>query len=117
MHSKYDIVLWRIEQYIGFMFDQSVDGFDQETSDVASEYAALSDPNAGNAAGVYGWRDQTTIPGVAMSDFRGGAGQRLLDSQNASASAFYDSAFVDCRVEGEVSIAPSMMLDRKSVVV
>jgi len=109
MHSKYDIVLWRAEKYIGFMFDQSVDGFDQETSDVASEYAALSDPNAGNAAGVYGWRDQTTIPGVAMSDFRGGAGQRLLDSQNASASAFYDSAFVDCRVEGEVSIAPAMM--------
>ena len=109
MHAKYDIVLWRNGEYIGFMFDQSVDGFDQETSDVASEYAALSDPNAGNAAGVYGWRDQTTIPGVAMSDFRGGAGQRLLDSQNAGANAFYDSAFVDCRVEGELSLAPSML--------
>ena len=108
-HTKYDIVLWKDDQYVGFMFDMTQDGFDQETSDVASEYAALSDPNAGNAAGVYGWRDQTTIPGVAMSDFRGGGGQRVLDSQNAAANAFFDSAFVDCRIEGEATIAPAML--------
>jgi len=107
--GKYDVVLSANngETSIGYMLDRSSPESDVDAAD--SEPLQSSSSESSSPAGVYGWKDQRTMPGVAIGDFRGGQGQKVLDRADASPTAFRDGRHIACQVEGEVSLAPSFI--------
>ena len=107
MQGKYDVILETDDDTFGYMLDRAVSGPDVDLAE--SEPQQQNTSESASAAGVYNWKDQRTMPGVAISDFRSGQGQRVLDRQDATANAFRDGRHIECGVEGEISLAPSFV--------
>jgi hypothetical protein len=107
-HGAYDIEITGGDEWYGFMLDRSAENADV---DVAEEdpTPSINISYGSGAKGDYNWRDQRSMPGVAIADFRGGQGQLLLDREDSAANAFRDGRFLDCTTEGEVKLAPGLL--------
>ena len=106
-HTKYDLELRAEDEFFGYMLDRSADAPDVAVAE--ADQAASIALSSQRAAGDYNWKDQRTMPGVAISDFRAGQGQRVLDRKDSASNAFRDGRFLNCEKEGEVSLAPGLI--------
>ena len=106
--GKYDIQVASGDVSIGFMLDRAVPDNSVDFAEPEPDSASGSVVNA-STAGAYSWRDQRNIPGVSISDFRGGQGQKVLDRGDSAANAFNTGRHLNCEVEGEVSLAQSFI--------